>query len=251
MPKIIKVLLVDDDVFNREGMRLYLEREGLDIVEAGDEATAWELAQTQALDAAVIDISIPPNDHSPSLVGNSFGIHLAYRIKQVQPALGVALFSAYGDRGGEIFDMVREGIRGLAYKLKGCQPSALLATIHDVIAGRVVIDPEVHASQRGLADELLKRLTSDESRWVEIAAANFDQLTSREKEIAQRLAASHNTEGIAQALNVSAKTTENYITHVYEKLGLSSIAQEAPHLRKVVILAKACMINDLRNRAAQ
>ena len=76
------------------------------------------------------------------------------------------------------------------------------------------------------------------------------QLTPREKEIVQRLAASHNTEGIDQALNVSSKTTENYITHVYEKLGLSEIAREAPHLRKVVILAKACMINDLRNEAA-
>jgi two-component system nitrate/nitrite response regulator NarL len=250
MPKTTKVLVVDDDVFNREGMRLYLGQAGLDIVEASDEATAWNLARVQTLDAAVVDISIPPDSHSPSSVGNSFGIHLACQLKQTQPALGVVLFSAYGDRGSEIFDMVREGTRGLAYKLKGCQPSALLAAIHDVIAGRVVIDPEVHASQRGLADELLKRLTSDESRWVEIAAANFNQLTPREKEIAQRLAASHNTEGIAQALSVSAKTTENYITHVYEKLGLSNIAQEAPHLRKVVILAKACMINDLRIGAA-
>jgi DNA-binding NarL/FixJ family response regulator len=250
MPKTIKVLLVDDDVFNREGMRLYLNREGMDIVEAGDEARAWDLAQAQALDAAVIDISIPPDSCSPSLVGNSFGIHLACQLKQTYPALGIVLFSAYGDRGSEIFDMVREGTRGLAYKLKGSQPSALLAAIHDVIAGRVIIDSEVHASQRGLADELLKRLTSDESHWVKIAADNFEQLTPREKEIAQRLAASHNTEGIAQALSVSAKTTENYITHVYEKLGLSEIAHEAPHLRKVVILAKACMINDLRNEAA-
>jgi len=250
MPKMIKVLLVDDDVFNREGMRLYLNREGLDVVEAGDEATASDIAQAQALDAAVIDISIPPDSHSPSLVGNSFGIHLASQLKQTYPALGVVLFSAYGDRGGEIFEMVREGTRGLAYKLKGSQPSALLATIHDVIAGRVIIDAEVHANRRGLAEELLKHLTSDESHWVEIAAGNFEQLTPREKEIAQRLAASHNTEGIAQALSVSSKTTENYITHVYEKLGLSEIAREAPHLRKVVILAKACMINDLRNGAA-
>jgi two-component system nitrate/nitrite response regulator NarL len=250
MSKIIKVLLVDDDAFNREGMRLYLNREGLNVVEAGDEATAWDLAQAQSLDAAVIDISIPPDSRSPSLVSNSFGIHLARQLKQTQPALGIVLFSAYGDRGSEIFDMVRDGTRGLAYKLKGSQPVALLAAIHDVIAGRVVIDPEVHANRRGLVEELLKHLTGDESHWVEIAAANFEQLTPREKEIAQRLAASHNTEGIAQALSVSAKTTENYITHVYEKLGLSEIAREAPHLRKVVILAKACMINDLRSGAA-
>jgi DNA-binding NarL/FixJ family response regulator len=250
MPKVIKVLLVDDDAFNREGMQLYLNREGLEVVEAGDEASAWELAKTQAFDASVIDISIPPDSASPSLVGNSFGIHLAHQLKQAYPALGIVIFSAYGDRGGDIFDMVRAGTRGLAYKLKGCQPGALLVTIHDVISGRVIIDPEVQTNRSGLAEELLKQLTGDESYWVEIAAANFQQLTPREMEIAQRLAASHNTEGIAQALSVSAKTTENYITHVYEKLGLSNIAREAPHLRKVVILAKACMLNDLRNGAA-
>ena len=173
MSKTIKVLLVDDDVFNREGMRLYLNREDMEVVEAGDEATARDLAQAQTLDAAVIDISIPPDSHSPSLVGNSFGIHLAGQLKQTYPALGVVLFSAYGDRGSEIFEMVREGTRGLAYKLKGDQPSALLAAIHEVIAGRVVIDPEVHANRPGLAEELIKRLTPDEGYWVEIAVDNF------------------------------------------------------------------------------
>jgi len=250
MPKTIKILLVDDDAFNREGMRLYLKREEMEVFEAGDEAEAWEIAQRQALDAAVIDISIPPDDKSPSKVSNSYGIRLATRIKQSFPAVGVVLFSAYGDRGSEILDMIREGTRGLAYKLKGNQPSALLAAIHEVITGRVVIDPEVHANRQGLAEELIKCLTPDEGRWVEIVAVNFEKLTPREKEIVQRLAASHNTEGISQALCVSSKTTENYITHIYDKLGLNNIGQEAPHLRKIIILAKACMINDLRKEGS-
>ncbi len=244
---MIRILLVDDDAFNREGVQLYLKREGMEILEAGDEAAAWNVAQTTVLDAAVIDISIPPDGASPSKASNSFGIHLAQRIKKTYPAVGVVLFSAYGDRGSEILDMIREGTRGLAYKLKGNQPSALLAAIHEVMAGRVVIDPEVHANRPGLAEELIKRLTPDEGHWVELAVENFGLLTPRETEIAQRLAASHNTDGISQALSVSPKTTENYITHIYEKLGINNIASEAPHLRKVVILAKACMINDLRH----
>jgi len=251
MDKAIKILMVDDDAFNREGIRMYLQREGLDVVEAGDEAAAWDAAQAQPLDAAVIDISIPPDGRSPSKVSNSYGIRLATRIKQAYPAVGVVLFSAYGDRGSEIMEMIREGTRGLAYKLKGSQPSALLAAIHEVMAGRVVIDAEVHANRQGLAEELIKRLTPDEGYWVDIAVTNFRFLTPREMEIAQRLAASHNTEGISQALSVSPKTTENYITHIYDKLGLNPIAQEAPHLRKVVILAKACMVNDLRKDGNQ
>lgn len=242
----IQILLVDDDTFNREGMRLYLAREGLLITEAGDEATAWQLAQSQDFHAAVVDISIPADSLSPLGANNSLGVRLARRLKQAYPALGVVLFSAYGDRGSEIFDMVRSGARGLAYKLKGSQPGALLTAIYDVIAGRVVIDPEVRANPRGLADELLNNLTPDERAWVERAVGNFGQLTPREMEIAERLAASHNTEGIAQALVLSNKTTENYITHIYEKLGLGDIVREAPHLRKVLILAKAFMVHDLR-----
>ena len=240
------LLLVDDDAFNREGIRLYLKGQGFDVVEAGDAETAWSIAQAGGLEAAVVDISIPPDPRTPSSPGHSFGVSLARRIKEAQPTLGVVLFSAYEDRGSDVLEMVRVGMRGLAYKLKGSQPGALLAAIHDVMAGRVVIDPEVHANRRGLADELLKHLTPDERKWVEIAVASFNQLTPREKEIAHRLAASHNTEGIAQALNVSPKTTENYITHVYDKLGLNEMAREAPYLRKVVVLAKACMINDLK-----
>lgn len=243
------LLLVDDDLFNREGIRLYLKSENFDVHEAGDAETAWQLvagAPAETFAVAVVDISIPPDPRTASRPGHSFGISLARRLKNAYASMGVVLFSAYEDRGNEVFDMVREGTRGLAYKLKGSQPGALLAAIQDVKAGRVVIDPEVNANRRGLAEELLKHLSADERFWVEQAAANLKNLTPREHEIANRLAASHNTEGIAAALTVSAKTTENYITHVYDKLGLNEMGRTAPHLRKVVILAKACMVNDLR-----
>jgi DNA-binding NarL/FixJ family response regulator len=243
------LLLVDDDVFNREGIRMYLTSEKYEVREAGDSETAWQLASAGSpgtFDAAVVDISIPSDPRTPSRPGNNHGIPLARRLKSAFPSIGIVLFSAYEDRGNEVFDMVREGTRGLAYKLKGGHPAALLSAIRDVVAGRVVIDPEVNANRHRLADELIKHLTNDERAWVEQAAANLELLTPREREIANRLSASHNTEGIAAALTVSAKTTENYITHVYDKLGLNEMARTAPHLRKVVILAKACMIQDLR-----
>jgi DNA-binding NarL/FixJ family response regulator len=81
---------------------------------------------------------------------------------------------------------------------------------------------------------------------VERVLENQGTLTAREQDVAQRLAASHNTDGIAQALNVTSKTAENYIGHVYDKLSLADMKREAPHLRQVVILAKACLIHDLQ-----
>lgn len=242
------ILLVDDDHFNRDGVRLFLSSENFEVREAGDEASAWQLAQAagDGLVAAVVDISIPPDAQTAVRPDHRFGLALAKRLKAAYPSLGVVLFSAHADQGPEVWDLVQQGVRGLAYKLKGTQPKDLLSAIQGVIAGRVIIDPEIRVNRKGLAEALIERLTSDERPWVVQAADNIGELTPREKDIANRLAASHNTEGIAEDLVISTKTTENYITHVYDKLGLNEMAQAAPHLRKVVILAKACMINDLR-----
>ena len=240
------VLVADDDVFNREGIRLYLSRQGFEVAEAGDEESAWKAVCAGPPQAAILDISMAARTGTRAQASDNAGLRLARRIKERHPAVGVVLFSAYDDRGGEVLDLLREGARGLAYKLKGCAPPALLATIEEVVAGRVIIDPEVHANPIALADEMLKRLTPDERHWVDLAASRFGDLTPKEREIAHRLAASHNTEGIARAAGVTVKTAENYVGQLYEKLGLNEIGREAPHLRKVVVLAKLCMIEDLR-----
>ena len=241
------ILLVDDNIFNRDGIRLYLSRKGFNIQEAGDEATAWDLAQNQHFTAAVVDISIPPDAETPVRSEHSYGIRLARRLKESQPTLGVVLFSAYEDRGAEVLDMVREGVRGMAYKLKGSHPETLLQAIQDVIAGRVVIDPDVHANRPELADQLFDHLAPEEKTWVQYALQNFEALTPREKEIAHRVAAAHNTQSIAQALTLTPKTVENYTGRVYDKLGFSEIGTETSGLRKAVLLAKVCMIQDLRS----
>jgi DNA-binding NarL/FixJ family response regulator len=249
MPESATLLLVDDDVFNREGLRLFLERAGFRLLEAGDEASAWALALEHQPDAAVVDISIPPDAATPSRPGHTSGLRLAQRLKQKFPALGLVLFSAYEDRGQDLLKLVQAGQRGIGYLLKGSSPTALLTAIRDTCAGRVVIAPEVKLNRRSLADELLAQLTPDEREWVERAVANRHTLTPREQDVMQRLAASHNTEGIAAALSVTPKTAENYIGHVYDKLGLNEMTRAAPHLRKVVVLAKACLIHDLRARS--
>lgn len=99
---------------------------------------------------------------------------------------------------------------------------------------------------RSLADDLLEQLTGEERPWIELAIKRLDQLSPREREAANRLAASHNTEGIAISLGITPKTVENYVSTIYEKLGLNEMSTQAPHLRKVLILAKACMIKELQ-----
>jgi len=84
----ISVLLVDDNMFNQKGLRLYLQREGFVVLEAGDEQSALERAEHATVQAAVIDISIPPDANTPTRVQHNFGIRLARQLKLTQPALG-------------------------------------------------------------------------------------------------------------------------------------------------------------------
>jgi DNA-binding NarL/FixJ family response regulator len=154
----------------------------------------------------------------------------------------VVLFSAYEDRGSEVLDLLRQGVRGLAYKVKGCPPETLLDAIREVRAGRVLIDSDV-TSPLSLADALTAQLSPEERELVSRALDRFDQLSAREGEVLSRFAASHSTESIAQAMGLSLKTVENHVSHAYDKLRLTDAP---PAWRRQTLLIKACMIHDLR-----
>jgi DNA-binding NarL/FixJ family response regulator len=243
----MRVLLADDNAFNREGVRLYLERRGWAVVEAGDAGTAWDAVADAPPDVAVLDIVMPANAASRVQTDESVGLVLGSRLKQRYPTLGIVFFSAHEDRGRDMWEMVLQGQRGLVYLLKGRPPAALLQAIDDAMAGRVVIDPVVLTNPRSLAGDILAYLTAEERPWVEIAVQSFDSLTPREREVTGRLAAAHTYKNIADALNLSVKTVDNYVRKIYDKLGLGKMVDEEPGLRQMVILAKACMVKELRS----
>lgn len=239
-----KVLLIDGDAFIRSGLRMYLQCYGLFILEAGDEQTGWQEAITHKPQLAIIDVVLPNSPNAPFDLETSRGIHLTLRLKEKFPTMGIIIFSAYGDRASYITDLIHKGTRGLAYKLKGCLPSELLQTVYDVLAGKVVIDKEVIDS-RSVFKEAMARLTKDEKRWVELVISRIPILSPREKEITALLAKSHTIKNIAQTLGIEHKTVEGYVTRIYEKLGLTEMANETPR-RQPVMLAKAYFIYQLK-----
>ncbi len=241
-----KILLVDDDVFMRMGLSLYLNQQGYSVIEVGNAQAAWDLAQTNELTAAIIDIEVPEALHEEKdnhRYGN-IGIQLAIRLKQINPLLGVVLFSAHEDRGKDVFALVHQGVHGIGYQLKGCRPSKLLRALDGVIKGKVMIDAGVTQLRRA-ATELLEKLQPVERYWVEHAASSLTQLTTREMEVAQYIATGHTIQGIADDMCVSSKTAENYIGRIYRKLDLTRMQTDAPHLRKVTILSRAFLVFDL------
>jgi DNA-binding NarL/FixJ family response regulator len=240
------LLIVDDDAFNREGLRVYFELHGYRIVEAADAAGAIARSRDTRLCAAIVDISIPPDASRRVQPDDAHGLDVAHLLKNEQPALGVVIFSAFEHRGDDVTRMIRAGVRGLAYKLKGCPPADLLAAVRDAQAGHVIIDAGVTGSRaKVLAAELIKQLSPDERDPVCYAIDSLGSLTPREHDIAYRIAASQTIKGVAAELYLAPKSVENAITTIYSKLGLNTLQA---HLREVVILAKACLIHDLQHR---
>lgn len=242
---IPEVLIVDDDAFNRYGINLYLSNHGYVVHEAGDEDTAFAIAQRVRPTAAVVDIVIPAAPQARANIERSVGIQLVRQLKDLKPQMGVVVFSAHEDRGGEIWELVRDGVRGIAYLFKGVRPERLLDALRDTTAGHVILDGISAESRPRLTEEILKRLSPEERPWVDMAVMLLSTLSEREREVALRLAFSQTTAGIAAALGISAKTVENHVSHVYEKLGLKEVDDRAPTLRKSSLLAKAYMIYDL------
>ena len=120
------ILIVDDNVFAREGMAIYLRRKGYASQEAGDTASALKLAKRQQFMAAIVDIVMPAFPGGEAKIGGSEGIHLARKLKKTYPEMGVLVFSAFNDRGSEVLDLAVDGMRGLAYMVKGAHPDKVL-----------------------------------------------------------------------------------------------------------------------------
>jgi DNA-binding NarL/FixJ family response regulator len=236
---------VDDNDFNRYGVALYLRSHGYETLEAGDEAAALDQARRHCPMGAIIDIVIPPTAADKALTAQSIGLRLAASLKALDPAMAIVVFSAYEDRGEEILNLIRDGVRGIAYLLKGVRPEELLEALQKTAEGQVVLNPNLATGRPKLADEILNRLTPAERPWVERAVMLMGDLTDTEMKVALRLAASQNTQGIAEATNRSPKTIEAHIGNVYDALGLSKVDERAAGLRKSSLLAKACMIYEL------
>ena len=246
MEQQLDVLIVDDDVLNRDGIRLYLQQHGFRVHEAGDARSAWQAIVERRPHVAILDIVLPAGPRISVQHHRSTGVSLAKRIKQEHPEVGIVLFSAHEDRGSRVWDLLHEGHGGIVYTLKGRPPQTLLRAIYDAHAGRVVLDPAVMVTPHSPADEFLQQLGEVERRWVEVAAQRMERLTPRERDVVNRIAVSFNVDGIADYLGISSKTVENHITTAYHKLGLRELGDEAPTLRKAVVLAKACILHDLR-----
>ena len=213
----IRVLIADDNLLVREGVRALLG-ELDDIAVIGLAATHDELLDFVAADdpdVVVTDICMPPTNTDE-------GIRAALAIRQSHPKAGVVVLSQY-DEPAHAIALLQDGVAGRAYLLKEriAQPGQLAEAIRAVAAGGSVIDPRIVESM------LWARSRPNSSR--------LRHLTGREREVLGEMATGANNATIAERLFVTVRAVERHINSIFAKLGLSEESEGHRRVRAVLL----------------
>ncbi len=193
----IRVLIADDQVITRSGLRALLSSaDELEIVgEASDGEAAMAMAAKEQPDVILMDLRMPAVN----------GIEATRRIHRASPHIGILILTVFED-DSSVFPAIRAGARG--YLLKNSEQEDLLRAIRTVAAGGAVFSP-------GIAQKVLGYLSAPQ---VPSTTGLFDELTERESEILEQIARGKTNAEIAANLNLSIKTVSNYISNVLLKV---------------------------------
>jgi NarL family two-component system response regulator LiaR len=198
----ISILIADDHTLVREGTRDRLNREeDFEVVgEAADGEEAVRLVNQLKPSVAILDMAMP----------NLNGIEAAKQIKKTQPGTAVLILSAYDD-DQYVYAALEAGADG--YLLKNVRGHQLVDAIRDVYAGEVVLAPHV-------ARKVVQWFSSlSHGQRIEAAA---DYLSERELEVLKLAAKGMGNKEIAAELSLGVRTVQSHLSHIFDKLGVSS-----------------------------
>ena len=204
----IRVLIVDDHTLFRDGLSAILTNEpGIDVVgEAGSGHEAIAQAEALTPDVILMDINMPDLN----------GIEATQQVLAVRPDTGVIMLTMLEDNDS-LFAAMCAGARG--YVLKGADKDEVLRTILAVADGEARFGPAIANRITSIF-----RRTEGSPRQSE-GVLPFSDLTDREREVLELIAAGENNQEIAQQLHISPKTVSNHISNIFGKLQVADRAQ--------------------------
>jgi two-component system response regulator NreC len=203
--KKLRILLADDHIVVRTGLRALLERQpNLEVVgETENGRETVELAASLEPDVVVMDVAMPVLN----------GIEATKTIVTQRPATAVVILSMHADES-YVMRALKAGARG--YLLKDSAAGDLISAIQAVSQNKSFFSPKV---SRILAEDYVRVLKQKG------AVDTYDLLTSREREILQLLAEGKANKEVATGLNISPYTVETHRRHILEKLNLHNPAE--------------------------
>jgi DNA-binding NarL/FixJ family response regulator len=192
----LRVLIVDDHPTFRAGLRALLATdERLRVVaEASTGAAAISAVASSTPDVVLMDVHMPGVD----------GVEATRRIVDTAPHVAIVVLTMHDD-DGTVFAALRAGARG--YLLKGAPRAELLRAIHAAAAGEALFGPPI-----------ARRMMAYFGRPAPAAAPPFPELSAREREILELVAAGRSNGDIAGSLGVAPKTVRNHVSTIFAKL---------------------------------
>jgi DNA-binding NarL/FixJ family response regulator len=195
---VIRVVLADDHPVVRAGLAALLTSlPGIEV--AGVAATGREAVReviTTRPDVAVLDLQMPDLD----------GFAATRELARSAPDTAVLVLTMFED-DDSVFAAMRAGARG--YLVKGAEQDEIARAIRAVAAGEAIFGP-------GVARRVLGFFTTPPP-----TANPFPDLTTRERQILDLIAAGLNNPAIADRLTLSPKTVANNVSAIFTKLGIA------------------------------
>lgn len=210
-PESVSVLLADDHPLYRSGLRQLLDAlAGTSVVgEVDDGAAAVERAADLQPDVVVMDLNMPGMD----------GVEATRRIVSTSPHVGVLVLTMHDD-DDSVFAAMRAGARG--YLLKGSEGAEIARAVQAVASGEAIFGPSV-------ARRVLEWFAAPRTAAV---SAVFPELTEREHEVLDLIAAGRNNADIAGTLVLSPKTVRNHVSNIFAKLQVADRAEAIVRARE-------------------
>lgn len=193
---MISVLLVDDHLVVRAGLRALLDSQP-DITVIGEADTgedAVAMAADRSPDVVMMDLALGTGID---------GVEAIRRIRAARPEQPVLVFTTY-DTDADVVRALDAGAIG--YLLKDSAPPDIFGAIRDAVAGRSVLSPPV-------ASRVLDRMRRPDQA-----------LTAREAELLSLLAEGLTNKELGKRLFISEATVKTHLAHIYAKLGVESRA---------------------------
>lgn len=216
--KKISIVIADDQMLTREGLRTILDLEEdmrvIGVAKNGEEAC--QLAEALHPDLVLLDIRMPLMD----------GISALKRIKQQCPNTRILILTTFIDEE-YIVDGMAHGASG--YMLKDMDTDKMIASIRDTVAGQFVLPAAVAAK---LAARM-SRITQYNEQRTRLGLEHI-KLTDREVELAHLIIQGFSNREIADTLHIAEGTARNYISNLYGKLEVDDRAQAIIRLQSLI-----------------
>lgn len=201
----MRVLLADDHVLFRDGIRSLLQARGIEVVgEASDGFEALEKTRQLRPDVVLMDIRMPRCN----------GLEATRLIKAEFPQVKIVILTV-SDEDRDLFEAIKSGAQG--YLLKNLRSEEFFDLLESAARGEAPISRELAGK---ILEEFVRAHGGKPSR-----SSLEEELTDREKEVLQHVAAGATNREVAAALGISENTVKFHMKNILDKLHLRNRAE--------------------------